>query len=343
MGGTVLATELVLLSAITHTGWNLAAGAAKSNKEVLAIASSVFLPLLSWFVVVVQSFFTKKSDHNYFQQMEEGWRFILLSGLARLTYFHLLAYSYTIGDVSFVYPIARGSSVAYVALFSRLVVPHYKLSAMGSLGAVGVVAGIGLMTAKGKELKCFTKSDQVAKTPTPTKACDIRSRDIEDGTAELVPTSSNSTGARQICVSLALSLTVGVFNAISSISDSVGVTFTDPCLFLAASTTVLFFVEVPLICASAERRSAAAHAMQTHAKYIVGIGASIGVTCTLVLYALQLADNAPYVVALRQTSIVCASVLGVLLLKEPTTWPKVMGVLLISAGVVVVDCADGRG
>ena len=79
MGGTVLATELVLLSAITHTGWNLAAGAAKSNKEVLAIASSVFLPLLSWFVVVVQSFFTKKSDHNYFHQMEEGWRFILLS------------------------------------------------------------------------------------------------------------------------------------------------------------------------------------------------------------------------------------------------------------------------
>jgi uncharacterized membrane protein len=74
---------------------------------------------------------------------------------------------------------------------------------------------------------------------------------------------------------------------------------------------------------------------------IVGIGIAAVGTYFIVLFAFKLADNAPFVVVLRQSSIVFAALLGVLVLKEAMTLSKLAGILLITLGVVLIDRSDG--
>jgi uncharacterized membrane protein len=98
---------------------------------------------------------------------------------------------------------------------------------------------------------------------------------------------------------------------------------------------------VPYMLWSAPRRAALSEAIARKKRYVVGIGLAASGCYLMVLYAFRMADNAPFVVVLRQSSIAFATVLGVVLLKEDITLPKLLGVLLISAGVVLLDYADG--
>ncbi len=93
----------VLAAALLHASWNLMV---KSSSErlvtaasQLALAGMAFLPVLVW-----RGFPT------------EALPYLLVSGVVQVGYVYALATAYDRADLSFVYPIARGSAPVLIAL-----------------------------------------------------------------------------------------------------------------------------------------------------------------------------------------------------------------------------------
>src|SRR5919199_6156274 len=128
---TALALTLVLLSAVTHATWNLiakrASGGPAFNWLFDALSVLVCAPLLVAQVVV--------------QPTPLGateWLFIVGTAVLHLAYFLLLGQGYRVGDLSLVYPLARGagpvlSTIAAVALLGE----HPSALALGGAALIG--------------------------------------------------------------------------------------------------------------------------------------------------------------------------------------------------------------
>ena len=351
VGERQLASELVLLSSFVHASWNLAARAVKGNTAVLVLGVCGVAPVFLATGALAQASLADDQP-QYARQMEAGWVYLLITGVAHAVYLLLLAHSYKIGDLSIVYPVSRGSSVVFVAVFSRLIVAHYTISPVGQIGIVLVLGGIGAMAVKGQSLlpkQCCRRGQlvryaSVDNDPATEIESDIgqNARTSSKPAAQAADSHTGSMSQREIWVALAFALAVGACTAVYSIDDSVGVTVVDPLLYQLGNCTLMLCICLPLMLSSSQQRSAMVEAVHTKKKYIVGIGVGGAGTYLVVLYAFRLADNAPYVVVLRQSSIVFATILGVVLLKEVLSLPKIIGVVMITTGVAVIEFSDGN-
>jgi multidrug transporter EmrE-like cation transporter len=155
--------------------------------------------------------------------LRAGWVYILVTGVVHALYIILLSHSYKIGDLTIVYPIARGSSVAFVAIFSHLIIPHYRITTLGSAGIAMVVAGICFMAVKSRELKCRKPHGDVPmrkleETPTATASmgdCNNSDNDGDVHAAHAVDVHVRMT-QQQVLVAVGFALTVGTCTAVSS-------------------------------------------------------------------------------------------------------------------------------
>ena len=67
---------------------------------------------------------------------------------------------------------------------------------------------------------------------------------------------------------------------------------------------------------------------------VIGLG-SLG-TYLIIMYAFSLSNHASYIVALRECSVILASILGFVVLKEKPTRQKIIGIILITIGLVLI-------
>ncbi len=67
---------------------------------------------------------------------------------------------------------------------------------------------------------------------------------------------------------------------------------------------------------------------------IIGLG-SMG-TYLIIMFAFSLSDHASYIVALRECSVILASILGFVVLKEKPTPQKIGGIILITIGLILI-------
>ena len=67
---------------------------------------------------------------------------------------------------------------------------------------------------------------------------------------------------------------------------------------------------------------------------LIGLG-SLG-TYLIIMYAFSLSNHASYIVALRECSVIIASLLGFIVLKEKPTPKKIIGIALITIGLVLL-------
>ena len=67
---------------------------------------------------------------------------------------------------------------------------------------------------------------------------------------------------------------------------------------------------------------------------IIGLG-SMG-TYLIIMFAFSLSNHASYIVALRECSVILASILGFVVLKEKPTKQKIIGIILITIGLVLI-------
>jgi len=127
----------VLFSAILHAAWNgLLRQSTNRSLTVGWIGASTFavcVPFLPFVGLPVLS-----------------WPFILASAALHIVYFGLLAEAYKLNELSFAYPIARGTSPLLVAI-GGFIVASEKPDILQAFGIVAVVAGIAIIGLESKQ------------------------------------------------------------------------------------------------------------------------------------------------------------------------------------------------
>jgi drug/metabolite transporter (DMT)-like permease len=128
---------LVLLGALIHAGWNVAAkkagGDARFTFFSCAIMAVVWSPLCVWLGwEVIPNWGWKE------------WAVIAVSGFVNWLYFISLLTGYRKSDLTVVYPLARGSGPLLSSAVAVIVFGE-QLSALGVLGIAGVVLGVFLI------------------------------------------------------------------------------------------------------------------------------------------------------------------------------------------------------
>jgi drug/metabolite transporter (DMT)-like permease len=164
---SVVAIWLILCAAVAHATWNVVMKRAEGGPAFLFVAgwyaAALWAPLGIGFAVACDA----------------SLRSILLavgvSGCLHLTYFLTLQRGYRAGDLSLVYPLARGTGPA-VSVLAALVIRHEHPPVLALVGAGIVVLGllslarghvsgrtaIALAVATGVVIACYTLWDKHA-------------------------------------------------------------------------------------------------------------------------------------------------------------------------------------
>ena len=270
---------VVLLAALLHASWNFLVK--KADDKMLSMSAVVVghVPLALLLLP-----FAELPDLA-------AWPYLVATMLLHTGYQWFLLNSYRIGDLSQVYPLARGVAPLLVTLVS-LAVLGVVLNAI-ELAAVALI-GLGILSL------AFLKQ---------------------------------SSGLFYHKAAL-LALVTGGFIAGYSIVDGLGARIAGNALgyYIIGSSlnTVLWAGYMQL-----KRPGLMRQLFTTEWKLtLVGGGASFA-AYALVVWAFTVAPIA-LVTALRETSIVFAMLLGVLVLGERLSWQKVLAVLLTIAGVLLL-------
>lgn len=280
---------LLLLSALLHAAWNLLAKRSLDKQAFLWLASLVSLTafvvpfVLAWRPVPPQA-----------------WPFIVLSGVLEAAYFMLLGSAYQRGDLSLVYPLARGSAPLFVVMFAALFLGE-QVRWTGLLGIGLVVAGIYTLHLK-----------------------------VLDARGLLLPFLSLKERPSQIA--LLTGLTIGSY----SVVDKVGVGYAGPISYLFLTFGVSAIVLLPYMWLAKSR--AVRREWRDNRLSILAVGALSLCGFLLVLFALT-TSKVSYVSPVREISVVFGAVLGALVLREPFARVKMIGSVLIFAGIVLISLA----
>jgi drug/metabolite transporter (DMT)-like permease len=125
------AVVLVLVAAVVHGSWNLLLKREGGRSDVMLGALVVGVALTA----PMLAFYPLRSIPL------EGWLLILLAALLETGYMLALSAAYAIGDLSLVYPVARGTAPIVVAPLAILLLGE-RPSLQGLAGVALVVIGI---------------------------------------------------------------------------------------------------------------------------------------------------------------------------------------------------------
>jgi drug/metabolite transporter (DMT)-like permease len=135
---TGLALAMVLTSAVFHAVWNLFAKQARGGVVFVWMADSLSIALFAPVAALLLLFQPGRLDGVVLG-------FIAGSGLLHLTYFVLLQRGYRAGDLSLVYPLARGTGPVLSTTFAILLFGE-RPTPVALAGAVLVGVGVFVLT-----------------------------------------------------------------------------------------------------------------------------------------------------------------------------------------------------
>ena len=131
------ALALVLLAALLHASWNIAAKRAGGDQRFTLITSVLtsvlWLPAGLWF---------GWQEVPRWGGLE--WGVIALSAAVHLLYFNALLTGYRKADLTVVYPLARGSAPLLTAVAAVLLLGE-RLTLLGAAGVIAVCGGVFLI------------------------------------------------------------------------------------------------------------------------------------------------------------------------------------------------------
>ena len=142
---SVLTIGLVLFSAVLHATWNLLAKRVQGDASFIwfydVLALVIFAPFVFLFVLF---FHTSFSIWVYL--------FVLVSGLLELAYFLLLQRGYRVGDLSLVYPLARGTGPLLATILAILILKE-RPTVLSLCGTGCIVGGVLLIAWRPQHLR----------------------------------------------------------------------------------------------------------------------------------------------------------------------------------------------
>ncbi len=131
------ALALVLVAALLHAAWNVAAKKAGGNHHFVLMGALlivvIWAPLGLWVAW----------DAVPRWGLRE-WALIVASGITHLVYFNVLLKGYRESDLTVVYPVARGTGPLLSSVGAMLLLSEWP-SAVGLAGLAGIVGGIWLI------------------------------------------------------------------------------------------------------------------------------------------------------------------------------------------------------
>jgi drug/metabolite transporter (DMT)-like permease len=291
---TTSALFLVLSAGLMHAIWNLLAKRASQPVPTL-FAGLTFGAIIS---VIPFVYLFAQSPISI-----SGWGWIVLTGLLHAIYYVLLGYAYQRGgDLSVVYPIARGTSPVLVTIAACVLLNEIP-SPAGIGGVLLVVTGlfaINLSQVSMEGIRALLRS-------------------MRDGP-------------------VVLAFLTGLTTATYSIADKVALTRTgmNPWLYLLGCylVTSVWLSPMTFRLLKANRESIA-----SHRKHLILIGILSPLAYGLILVAFNTASKVSYIVASRECSILYAALLGTLFLKEADFRRRVTGALIITLGIGLLAIA----
>ena len=290
---TGLAVALVLISAIAHASWNLIVR--RSDKPELTNWMMATCGALLAFPIAMYLFVTNTPD-------QAGWWFILGTVILHIAYFFTLGRAYKYGDLSLVYPIARGLGLVLIPVVGVTVLDE-SVSILAGFGIIAIFTGVVMVgSSSGTGFRAWLKP---------------RSMFADRG--------------------VLFALITGILIAAYSALDKRGVEYVEPifymfCLSLGGSVGVL-----PLI---ARSYASSEFIMEIRTRWKIGLlgGFCQFLAYTLVLSAFRLSPVS-YIGPFRELAILFGVVLAVVVLKERVTRSRAAGAMAIGLGSLVVALA----
>ena len=287
-----LALAMVLLSAVAHASWNyLMKGALRPEVFswwLLASISVLLLPLgavLAWQTSVESP----------------GWWYVLGTVALHAFYFLFLGRGYTHGDLSLVYPIARGIGPMAVPVMAVIILDE-TVSALAVGGITAVVIGIYTVYWWGNISAIVRDPLRFLKDP----------------------------GARYAVLT-------GVVIAVYSVWDKVGVRYVNPLLYMYLMSLGTVLSLMPYM-VRAHGLDGIAGEFRAGPLRIAAAGLLTFLAYGLVLSALDF-SRVSYISPAREVGIVIGVVLGAALLKEPLARGRMLGSGSIVIGLVLIAVA----
>lgn len=246
-----------------------------------------------------------------------GWWFILATIVLHIWYFATLGYAYNTGELSIVYPVARGLGLAIVPILGVFVIGE-SMSWLAVLGALSIVTGIALIAISDIKTGSFKQT--------------TRSWMLMLNSWRAVKRLRPKPRAAWI-----LAILTGIVIGIYSVVDAQGVKHVQPALYM-------FFLQLGgglgmmAIQSRFETKAAFIDEARRHWKILVVGGLLQFVAYTLVLTALTFSPVS-YVAPFRETSILVAVIYGAIVLKERVSLIRATGAILIAVGAVTIALA----
>lgn len=295
------AVILILISAVTHVGWNMIGKRHHPTAAFLLVANTLGALCLT------PAMFVYRQAFGAFSAPVWGWS--VLAGFSQALYYAALAGAYQAGDISIAYPLARSIPVILVTLISLLLGRRAQLSTQALVGILSIAGGSLMLP-----MQHFS---------------DTRLSNYARRVTVLALVAALGTTGYSLADDHALRILRTAPNlAVSSTAATVVYAFFEG---LSASIWLFLFV----LARKKER-----HNLRDVLRAYLGraglAGAGIYVTYTLVLIAMAFVSNVSYVVAFRQLSIPLGALVGIIVFGESHHPPKLTGVAFMFAGLVLV-------
>lgn len=295
-----VAAILLVLSAFTHAGWNFIS---KKDHPTLAF----YLVANTIGVLCLLPIWMSYSD-RITQVPVFVWVCLVCSGFFLAAYMAALAGAYRAGDMSIAYPLARSLPAILVTVVSLILGLGKTVNLWFIIGVICIVAGCIMLP-----MRTFH---------------DFRLGNYNNFCCLLAVLASACIAGYTLIDHQALgrlrSLKDQSFNPIDA---------TLLYMFLEGISTSVWKAVLVLISPRERERLTVVLGTYKRSAALTGIG--IYLTYGLVLASMNFVSNVSYVAALRQLSIPLGALLGMAFLKEPPHRPKIIGVAVIFAGLIL--------
>jgi drug/metabolite transporter (DMT)-like permease len=226
-----------------------------------------------------------------------AWGLMAISAVFEALYFALIAQAYRHGELSLVYPLARGTAPLFLLVWSAVLLAE-RPTAGGIIGVALIASGLYLINLP-----------RLSAWKEPLRAL-----------GRLAPR---------------LALLAGLSISMYTVIDRAGIRLVEPLLYtyLALLLTTLLLTPYTLRLVGwaglkAELRSSRLNS--------VTAGFTTMAAYAVVLYAMRNGVPASYAGAVREISVVFGAMAGVWLLKESGSAMRVVGSVAVAAGVAVI-------